>query len=184
LETSFRTERGEVHLLDSFTMRGGGTQHPYRQILRILEGRKGEVRVRIQIVPRFDYGAIRPWVRPYPGPHYFAMGGKDGLLLPGISLSKRRITMIWWVPVRSGKGNGSVFRSFIRSMEFFPSAYPSFIHIGRGGPWRRPSDSIIGGLTFLFPRCKRLSCNDGPEIDPLPVHSGQARVPSSKEKTS
>jgi hypothetical protein len=61
---------------------------------------------------------------------------------------------------------------------------PSVIRIGSGGPWRWPSDSIIGGLTLFFPRCKRLSCNDGPEIDPLPVHFGQTRLPSSKEKTS
>ncbi len=83
LETSFQTERGEVRLLDFFTMREGGAHHPYRQILRILEGRKGEVRVRIHIAPRFDYGTIRPWVRPYQGPHYVAMGGNDGLLLSG-----------------------------------------------------------------------------------------------------
>jgi GH15 family glucan-1,4-alpha-glucosidase len=90
LETSFRTGQGEVRLLDFFTMREGGEQEPYRQILRIVEGKKGKVGLRIDIVPRFDYGVVRPWVRSYPGGHYIAIGGKDGLLLSGdFSLGKK-----------------------------------------------------------------------------------------------
>jgi GH15 family glucan-1,4-alpha-glucosidase len=83
LETLYRTNEGEVCLLDFFPMRKGGAQKPHQQILRIAEGRKGRVRLRVHIAPRFDYGAIRPWIRPYKGPHFIAMGGKDGLLFSG-----------------------------------------------------------------------------------------------------
>jgi pentatricopeptide repeat protein len=83
LETTFQTSSGEVRLRDCFTMREGGEEHPHRQILRIIEGIAGEVDLRVEIVPRFDYGAIRPWIRSYKGDHFIALGGSDGLLICG-----------------------------------------------------------------------------------------------------
>jgi GH15 family glucan-1,4-alpha-glucosidase len=81
LETTFRTAGGEARLLDFFPMRKGGKQEPHRQVLRILEGVRGQVKFMVDIVPRFDYGAIRPWIRKNREGHYLAMGGKDGLLI-------------------------------------------------------------------------------------------------------
>jgi GH15 family glucan-1,4-alpha-glucosidase len=83
LETSFRTSEGEARLVDFFTMREGGAERPHKQILRIVEGRKGRVRLGVYIAPRFDYGAIRPWICPYRGSCFIAMGGSDGLLFSG-----------------------------------------------------------------------------------------------------
>jgi GH15 family glucan-1,4-alpha-glucosidase len=83
LETTFRTSGGEVRMRDCFTMREGGEDHPHRQILRIIDGIAGEVDLRVEIVPRFDYGAIRPWIRSYKGDHFIALGGSSGLLICG-----------------------------------------------------------------------------------------------------
>jgi GH15 family glucan-1,4-alpha-glucosidase len=83
LETLFRTDTGEARLVDCFTMRRGGQHSPHQQILRTLEGTKGKVDFLVEIVPRFDYGAIRPWIRRYKEAHYIAIGGSDGLLLSG-----------------------------------------------------------------------------------------------------
>jgi len=82
LETTFASDRGEMRLLDFFPMREGGRHHPYRQILRILEGIRGELEVGLECVPCFDYGAIRPWIRPKDD-HFWAMGGETGLLISG-----------------------------------------------------------------------------------------------------
>jgi GH15 family glucan-1,4-alpha-glucosidase len=41
LETRFQSSSGEARLLDCFTMRGGGAEHPYRQLLRVVEGTRG-----------------------------------------------------------------------------------------------------------------------------------------------
>ena len=41
LETTFRGPSGEARLLDCFTMRQGGAQRPYRQLLRVVEGIRG-----------------------------------------------------------------------------------------------------------------------------------------------
>ncbi len=80
LETTFRTAAGEVRLVDFFPMRRGGKNRPYQQIMRIVEGVKGEVAMRAVIEPRFDYGAIRPWIRGAEGGRFVAVGGSDGLV--------------------------------------------------------------------------------------------------------
>ncbi|ADJ27993.1 glycoside hydrolase family 15 protein [Nitrosococcus watsonii] len=85
LETTFRSSKGEAQLLDCFMLREGGKQHPHRQILRVLEGLKGQVKFCVEIVPRFDYGAIKPWIQrrqdKRSGDYYIVIGGSDGLLI-------------------------------------------------------------------------------------------------------
>jgi GH15 family glucan-1,4-alpha-glucosidase len=83
LETGFYGKGGEARVLDFFTMRRGGEHDPYRQILRILEGLKGRMELRVDVVPRFDYGAVRPWIRRYKKDHFIALGGEHGLLVSG-----------------------------------------------------------------------------------------------------
>ena len=83
LETTFRTDDGEAKLIDCFPMRKGGEHHPHRQILRLVEGVRGEMELRFEIVPRFDYGAIKPWIRKRGENHYIALGGSYGLLISG-----------------------------------------------------------------------------------------------------
>jgi GH15 family glucan-1,4-alpha-glucosidase len=82
LETTFRTEGGEARLLDCFPMREGGEHEPHQQILRILEGISGQVEFSLIIVPRFDYGGIKPWIR-HRRDHFIALGGRHGLLFSG-----------------------------------------------------------------------------------------------------
>ncbi|HSB03929.1 MAG TPA: glycoside hydrolase family 15 protein, partial [Thermodesulfobacteriota bacterium] len=83
LETTFYVSSGEARLIDCFPMRRGGKHAPHQQILRIVEGVKGKVEFAIKIVPRFDYGAIKPWIRQYGEGHHIAIGGSDGLLISG-----------------------------------------------------------------------------------------------------
>ncbi len=83
LETTFRTAGGAVRLTDCFPMRVGGEHQPWRQILRLVEGLEGEVAVRVEYVPCFDYGAVQAWIVS-TGPGCFASyGGQDGLFLSG-----------------------------------------------------------------------------------------------------
>ncbi len=83
LETTFRTDHGEARLLDCFTMRKGGVRKPRQQILRIIEGIRGKLDVTAEIMPCFDYGTTKPWIRRYTDNHYIAIGGNDGLLISG-----------------------------------------------------------------------------------------------------
>ncbi len=82
LETTFTTRTGSARLLDCFTMRQGGRQHPYRQLLRVAEGIEGEVSFDVLVQPRFDYGSLRPWVRYCAKQRvYTAVGGDDAFVL-------------------------------------------------------------------------------------------------------
>lgn len=58
LETTFETEDGTVRVVDCMPPR----QHD-PDVLRIVEGVEGSVPMRMELVVRFDYGAVVPWVR-------------------------------------------------------------------------------------------------------------------------
>jgi GH15 family glucan-1,4-alpha-glucosidase len=57
LETTFVTDSGEVRLLDFMPPRGH-----YSDVVRIVEGVRGKVKMRMDLVVRFDYGLTVPWV--------------------------------------------------------------------------------------------------------------------------
>jgi GH15 family glucan-1,4-alpha-glucosidase len=71
LETVFETEQGTVALIDF--MPPGRDMH---SIVRIVEGRSGKVPMHLQLIMRFDYGKIMPWVRKAAG-HLWAVAGPD-----------------------------------------------------------------------------------------------------------
>jgi GH15 family glucan-1,4-alpha-glucosidase len=82
LETTFSTTTGVARVLDCFVMRQGGRNHPYRQLLRVVEGVEGEVTFDVLIQPRFDYASLRPWLRHFPEHGvYSAVGGDDAFVL-------------------------------------------------------------------------------------------------------
>jgi pentatricopeptide repeat protein len=83
LETIFENNGGKVRLIDCFTMKEGGKHNPHQQILRVVEGLEGKMRLTFDCAPRFEYGAIKPWIRKYKGDQYIALGGSDGLLISG-----------------------------------------------------------------------------------------------------
>ena len=75
LETEFDTHAGRVTLID-WMMPGSGGPH----LFRMLRGESGEVPMRLDLVIRFDYGAIVPWVRRMPR-GMRAVAGPDSLVL-------------------------------------------------------------------------------------------------------
>src|SRR4051794_10810976 len=58
LESVYETDEGSVRAIDFMPPRGLAPD-----IVRVVEGLKGEVRMRSELVIRFDYGHIVPWVR-------------------------------------------------------------------------------------------------------------------------
>lgn len=83
LQTVFSTEKAQARIIDFFSMRKGGSGAPYQQIIRILEGISGKMKFHLDLVPRFDYGAIKPWIRRYKYTSFIALGGSNGLLISG-----------------------------------------------------------------------------------------------------
>jgi GH15 family glucan-1,4-alpha-glucosidase len=58
LETDFEVDDGAVTVIDFMPPRGEAPD-----IVRIVEGRRGTVPMRLELIIRFDYGSIVPWVR-------------------------------------------------------------------------------------------------------------------------
>jgi GH15 family glucan-1,4-alpha-glucosidase len=75
LETDFETEDGAVTVCDLMPMSGQGTD-----VVRIVQGRRGRVPMRMELVIRFEYGSVVPWVRRIDG-GIEAIGGPDALRL-------------------------------------------------------------------------------------------------------
>jgi GH15 family glucan-1,4-alpha-glucosidase len=75
LETEYETADGAVTLIDCMPPRG---KNP--DIVRIVAGKSGRVRMRAEIIFRMDYGSLVPWVRRTDH-GWIAVGGPDALLL-------------------------------------------------------------------------------------------------------
>ena len=76
LETEFTTETGTVRLIDFMPVIG-----PTRDVIRIVEGVKGEVAMQMRLTIRFDYGRTVPWVRHLPDGSLLAIAGPNALAL-------------------------------------------------------------------------------------------------------
>ncbi len=76
--TEHNTESGTVRVFDALTVSDDDAE-PHR-LVRIVEGRSGEVPMRSELRIRFDYGSIVPWVRRIDG-GILAVGGPDAMTL-------------------------------------------------------------------------------------------------------
>ena len=76
LETEFHTDDGVVRVVDAMPIR---TRWP--DLVRAVEGVEGRVPMRMELVIRFDFGSIVPWVRKVGRNTLLAVGGPDALEL-------------------------------------------------------------------------------------------------------
>src|SRR5439155_16565123 len=85
LETELETANGAVRLIDFMPPRG---ENP--EIIRIIEGLRGKVSMRMELIIRFDYGHIEPAVRKsWQHEGFEAIAGPDGLIFRSPVKTKR-----------------------------------------------------------------------------------------------
>ncbi|MCC6421114.1 MAG: glycoside hydrolase family 15 protein [Gemmataceae bacterium] len=75
LETDFETADGAATLIDCMPPRSAEPD-----LVRVVVGRRGQVAMRLELVLRFDYGSIVPWVRRTER-GLRAVGGPDAVVL-------------------------------------------------------------------------------------------------------
>jgi GH15 family glucan-1,4-alpha-glucosidase len=75
LETEYETDTGVVTVTDCMPVR---VQAP--DVVRVVEGQRGQVRMHMELILRFDYGSIVPWVHRIEG-GISAVAGPDRLVL-------------------------------------------------------------------------------------------------------
>ena len=76
LETDFETPGGAVTLIDFMPVAGEASH-----VARIVIGRRGQLAMRCELVLRFDYGSIVPWVTRLDDGTLEAVAGPDMVLL-------------------------------------------------------------------------------------------------------
>ncbi|MBW3548944.1 MAG: glycoside hydrolase family 15 protein, partial [Actinobacteria bacterium] len=75
LESRFETSGGAVTVIDCMPPRDDAPD-----VVRVVRGEAGRVKMRMELVVRFDYGSIVPWVRKIDG-RTSAVGGPDAVCL-------------------------------------------------------------------------------------------------------
>ena len=107
LETEFETADGVVRVIDFMPRRGQGPPH----LMRIVEGVRGQVPMRMELALRPDYGSIVPWIEPAPdgvsataGPDAFRLSTplplqiEDGTVRAeflAVEGARERLTLTW-----------------------------------------------------------------------------------------
>jgi GH15 family glucan-1,4-alpha-glucosidase len=76
LETTFETDDGCVCLIDFMSRRPGASD-----LVRIVRGLRGAVPMRTELVVRYDYGCVVPWVARQPDGRRHFTAGPDRLAL-------------------------------------------------------------------------------------------------------
>lgn len=77
LQTLFKTEEGSCKITDCMLL---DDKDP--TLIRLIEGLDGQVKLELELLIRFDYGSIIPWVRrDHREDGIHALGGPDGLVL-------------------------------------------------------------------------------------------------------
>lgn len=85
LTTTHTASGGVVRVTDAFL--GGPDEDSgfaaERRLLRVIEGVRGTLEIGVRVAPRFDYGAVSPWIRRAGAASWAAIGGDDALLVQG-----------------------------------------------------------------------------------------------------
>jgi GH15 family glucan-1,4-alpha-glucosidase len=89
LATSFEAQTGAARVLDALILDEDGPPGPGGPspgdtgptLVRIVEGERGTVEFALRIVPRFDYGDVRPWIARHGDRLQTAIGGNDALVI-------------------------------------------------------------------------------------------------------
>ncbi len=155
LETVFDTKDGSVALIDFMTATSGNSS-----VVRIVEGRSGQVAMRLDLALRFDYGSAVPWVTQlHHRTGLRAIAGPDLVLLAsGVQLHGQHLTTVGEFTVAAG----SVCRSCChmdrrtRPIRRFRTPTRRWLSPRRSGPRGLTSaPTMANGASRCSDRCSR-----------------------------
>jgi GH15 family glucan-1,4-alpha-glucosidase len=117
LETTFETERGKVVIIDLMSRRDGASD-----LVRIVRGVRGKVAMRTELVVRFGYGLIVPWVsRRKDGAREMTAGPDRLLLTADVPLRGEDLRTRGEFEIAAGEEVGFVLSW---SLSYFPAPEP------------------------------------------------------------
>jgi GH15 family glucan-1,4-alpha-glucosidase len=131
LETTFDTERGIVSVIDFMPVRGDEPD-----IVRVVEGRRGQVEMQSDLVIRFDYGRVVPWVRRGSGA-LLAIAGPDALCLRAdVAVHGEDLATVGRFTIREGERRSFVLTWFPSHKPLPPAVDPEVAMAGTAAWWR------------------------------------------------
>jgi GH15 family glucan-1,4-alpha-glucosidase len=83
LATTYKSGRNVARVIDFASMREGGRHRPRRELVRIIEGVQGSMEFTVSVVPRMDYGEVKPWIFSGGKNAHFAVGSNKGIRIFG-----------------------------------------------------------------------------------------------------
>ena len=154
LETELETAEGVVRLIDFMPPRGKAPD-----IIRIVEGVRGTVRMHMELIIRFDYGSVVPWVRKRDGA-LEAIAGPDALILRtpiethgenfttvaefNVAEGDRIPFVLTWFPSHERQPKAVNAEHALRETEQFWTEWAA--HFKGDGPYR---DAVVRSLVTL-----------------------------------
>ncbi|MEO8171037.1 MAG: glycoside hydrolase family 15 protein, partial [Oxalobacteraceae bacterium] len=135
LETEFETNAGAVRIIDCMPL-----SNKRRDVVRIVEGLRGTVPMRMELIIRFDYGSIVPWVRRSDG-KLLATAGPDTLeLRTAVAVRGENMKTVAEFSVRKGERIPFAL-NYRRSYQASgPDFDPEQAMIATGNEWRQWSE--------------------------------------------
>ena len=131
LETEFETAEGTVRVVDCMPPREGSPD-----VVRVVEGLRGRVPMRLQLNPRFDYGRLIPLISRVPG-GVVALAGPEALCLRtpvDLDLSDASISAEFTI----SEGDQAWFRLvWFPSHEALPDQADAVVEVSRTERWWR-----------------------------------------------
>ena len=104
LETEIETETGTAVVIDFMPIDG-----PHSDIVRLVEGRAGTVRFATELVLRFDYGSVVPWVSELDDGRLRMIAGPDMVTLAtGVPTHGEALRTVAEFPVAAGESQSFV----------------------------------------------------------------------------
>jgi GH15 family glucan-1,4-alpha-glucosidase len=99
LETAFETAGGAVTLIDFMPPRDGNSD-----VVRLIRGDRGRVRMYLELILRFDYGSVVPWVNTLEDATLRAIAGPNMVVLrTPVKLEGRDLTTVSEFDVNEGE---------------------------------------------------------------------------------
>jgi GH15 family glucan-1,4-alpha-glucosidase len=135
LETEFETEEGSVRVIDFMPL-----SDRRWDIARIVEGLSGRVNLRMELIVRFDYGSIVPWVRR-TGDLLLITAGPDTLeLAASVAVEGENMKTVAEFCVSAGKRESFVLNYRPSHLDTQPAIDAEKALADTEGLWREWSD--------------------------------------------
>ncbi len=98
LETEFETEHGSVRIIDCMPPRQTDPD-----LVRVVEGVRGDVEMDLELIIRYEYGSVQPWIRALDGTLHLIAGPDALSFRPGIPVQHQDGALRARFTVREGE---------------------------------------------------------------------------------